>query len=190
MKEFAQQGYKNASTDNIVKEAGISKGALFHYFNNKKSLFLFLYEYSLEIVKNEILTKIDFTVTDIFERRRQAVLQKIQVYRIYPQLYEFVAAAYFDEAAEIKDDIQSKNVKLQEYGKSKIYEGIDTSMFREGIDTSRAFEIIDWTSEGLIKKITYQIKNVPVSQLNNDEMLEELDVYMGMLKKSFYREGL
>ncbi len=33
--EFARNGYERASTNEIVKEAGISKGSLFVYFNNK-----------------------------------------------------------------------------------------------------------------------------------------------------------
>ncbi len=41
-KEFAQKGFVNASTNEMVKEAGISKGLLFHYFKNKKQLYLFL----------------------------------------------------------------------------------------------------------------------------------------------------
>ncbi len=32
---FATQGYAHASTDEIVKRAGISKGLLFHYFISK-----------------------------------------------------------------------------------------------------------------------------------------------------------
>ena len=32
LKLFAINGYKHASTDDIVNEAGISKGLLFHYF--------------------------------------------------------------------------------------------------------------------------------------------------------------
>ena len=35
LKIFAKNGYAHASTDDIVKEAGISKGLLFHYFINK-----------------------------------------------------------------------------------------------------------------------------------------------------------
>lgn len=41
MKEFAQKGYDKASTNEMVKEAGISKGLLFHYFQNKKQLYFF-----------------------------------------------------------------------------------------------------------------------------------------------------
>ena len=35
LKVFARDGFRHASTDEIVLEAGISKGLLFHYFYNK-----------------------------------------------------------------------------------------------------------------------------------------------------------
>ena len=35
LKVFAMNGYAHASTDDIVREAGISKGLLFHYFVSK-----------------------------------------------------------------------------------------------------------------------------------------------------------
>ncbi len=43
LKSFALNGYKKTSTDVIVREAGISKGLLFHYFISKQGLYaLFL----------------------------------------------------------------------------------------------------------------------------------------------------
>ena len=44
LKVFALNGYKHASTDDIVKEAGISKGLLFHYFGSKAGVYEFIYE--------------------------------------------------------------------------------------------------------------------------------------------------
>ena len=35
LKAFALSGYRHASTDDIVREAAISKGLLFHYFESK-----------------------------------------------------------------------------------------------------------------------------------------------------------
>ena len=35
LKEFAEYGYENGSTNRIVKNCGISKGSLFTYFENK-----------------------------------------------------------------------------------------------------------------------------------------------------------
>ncbi|OPX43950.1 HTH-type transcriptional repressor AcnR [Ruminiclostridium hungatei] len=189
MKEFALQGYKNASTDNMVKEAAISKGALFHYFKNKKSLFLFLYDYALGVLKEEILHKIDFEEKDVFKRRRQAILQKIEISKLHPPIYEFVATAFIDESPEIKNDIQGKNEKLMELGKSIMYEGIDTSRFKDGLEAGRILEIINWADEGLTKKLTWQLRHVPMDKWDYDEMLAELDNYMKLLKTAFYKDG-
>jgi len=46
IEEFSVNGYKNASTNIIVKKSGISKGSLFKYFKNKHSLYTFLVEYN------------------------------------------------------------------------------------------------------------------------------------------------
>ena len=46
LKEFAKNGYDKASTNEIVKESGISKGSLFNYFISKKELYLFLLDYA------------------------------------------------------------------------------------------------------------------------------------------------
>jgi len=66
--EFAERGYENASTNTIIKEAGISKGILFHYFQNKRSLFLYIVDYCFQEVLEEY-KKYPLTETgDIFKR--------------------------------------------------------------------------------------------------------------------------
>ena len=57
LKIFAQNGYKHASTDVIVKEAGISKGLLFHYFSSKSGLYSFLFDYSVKYMLFEQITQ-------------------------------------------------------------------------------------------------------------------------------------
>lgn len=41
LKMFALNGYRHASTDDMVREAAISKGLLFHYFGSKLGLYVF-----------------------------------------------------------------------------------------------------------------------------------------------------
>jgi AcrR family transcriptional regulator len=36
---FAKHGYANAATEDIVAEAGVTRGALYHHFGNKEGLF-------------------------------------------------------------------------------------------------------------------------------------------------------
>ncbi|KAB3527434.1 TetR/AcrR family transcriptional regulator [Alkaliphilus serpentinus] len=42
LREFAQHSYNESSTNRIVKNAGIGKGSLFKYFQNKQDMY-FLY---------------------------------------------------------------------------------------------------------------------------------------------------
>ena len=41
---FSQNSYKKSPVSEIAGEAGISKALLFHYFRNKKELYLFLWD--------------------------------------------------------------------------------------------------------------------------------------------------
>jgi AcrR family transcriptional regulator len=52
-------GYKNASTNRIVKRLRISKGALFLYFGDKKSLYLYIVDYAVETIVNKFLSQLN-----------------------------------------------------------------------------------------------------------------------------------
>ncbi len=48
MAEFGQNSFRKTSADAIAQRAGVSKGLLFHYFKDKRELYLYLYRYALE----------------------------------------------------------------------------------------------------------------------------------------------
>ena len=54
LKVFSRDGFRHASTDEIVAEAGISKGLLFHYFYSKSGIYEFLAEYSARFALVEL----------------------------------------------------------------------------------------------------------------------------------------
>ena len=87
--EFATKGYDEASTIVIAKNAGISKGLMFHYVNSKKDFFLFLCDYCSKIVKREYFDLINFNEKDLLERLRQSYILQLELLHKYPWILEF-----------------------------------------------------------------------------------------------------
>lgn len=187
MQEFARKGYDDASTNEIVKTAEISKGLLFHYFKNKKNLFLFLYDYCIELYLHEFFHKIDLTEKDIFIRLRQALLTKLELLNKYPDIFVFLEIAYFEKSKEVKNEIAEKMAKLTADASVKIFENIDTSKFREGIDLKRAINIIVWTFDGFTAAEYKKGKMLAANKTDYEKVFAEADVYLDILKNIFYK---
>ena len=77
LKEFAVNGYDKASTNTIVKEAGISKGALFKYFGSKANLYIYVVDRAIATLDKLILGNLENLPSDMFERI--AYLTKVKV---------------------------------------------------------------------------------------------------------------
>lgn len=90
LKVFALNGYQHASTDDIVKEAHISKGLLFHYFDSKIGVYAFLYDYCTKLLSLELSSAIDPSETNYFEIRRQMEAAKLQALKSYPYMVLFM----------------------------------------------------------------------------------------------------
>lgn len=187
MKEFATQGYDRASTNNIVKEAGISKGSLFHYFGNKKNLYLFIYEYAIQTVLDNLWRKIDLEQKDVLARWRQVALLKIELIAQFPELFNFLVMATLSDINENAQTIQSTNEQKLQAFMQDFFADLDYSLFRPGIEVSRALEVISWTIEGFSKKLSGQIGDVPVTEIDFDRIMQELDQYMQLLRDCFYQ---
>ncbi|WP_018754187.1 TetR/AcrR family transcriptional regulator [Paenibacillus terrigena] len=187
MKEFAQKGYEKASTNEIVKDAEISKGILFHYFKNKKEMFLFLFDRAVELMMEEFLAKLDAEERDLFVKWRQAAMLKLDLITRHPDLFDFLRVAYVEDAAEIKDDLKQRNHDLMSTGFNVMFSHIDTTKFKEGTDVERTLNIIFWTLEGFGARQQDRIKASPFTEVEMNELVSELDKYMEVLKQAFYK---
>ena len=97
LKVFALQGYRHASTDEIVREAGISKGLLFHYFGSKLGLYTFIYDYSVRYMTLELKTTVSAEETDMFELLKQVEQAKLQALKGYPYMQQFLVRSLREE---------------------------------------------------------------------------------------------
>ncbi len=190
MREFSVRGYKNASTNEIVRKAGISKGALFHYFASKKELFEFLYHYGVGFMMDAIEPGICDMPSDVFERWIEFSRLKLKVAAQHPDLADFMQKAFQDDAPEARTLLKDEFSRFADNFSQKIYRGIDFSKFRQGVDVQKALQIIWWVLEGYA--LSKQKQMVDLARLRGEEgfdaLILEMESYLDMLRVSFYKE--
>jgi TetR/AcrR family transcriptional regulator len=182
--EFVRVGFEKASTNEIVKKANISKGSLFSYFNNKKELYLFLFENVIEITE-KIYEEMDTNETDIFKRLRDVGLIKFKIIKKYPQAFNFLKAAAQEESAEVKSDIENKIKPLLESGFARIYQNIDLTKFRDDIDIQKTIDIINWTMLSFAEQQRNKLNSFEEISM---DLFSEWDSYFDIMKRCFYKK--
>jgi TetR/AcrR family transcriptional regulator len=187
IKEFAQKGYDSASTNEIVKEAGISKGLLFHYFQSKKQLFFFLFDYCYNLVADEFYKKIDLSERDFFKRIRQSVHIKMDLQTKYPDILTFIQEAFMQESPEIKDEFDKRKQELNAVNIGIIYDGIDLSKFRDDVDVQKILKVISWTFEKMSDEELLKAKMVPGHKIDYEKVFLEAEEYFEIFIKCFYK---
>jgi len=186
MKEFSK-GFKSACTDTIVREAGISKGLLFHYFGTKRGLYNFILQNACEVIHNEYVTLIDVKQMDIIEKLWQMTLLKMDLSYKHPALFDFLATAYA-ELQETPDAEATKYfAKTRSDAIEKVLENIDESLFKEGIDPKKAANIVLWTLSGYSTSQLNTSMSMEDYKKEYDRYLKDLKEYVEILRKTMYR---
>ena len=176
LKVFAISGYRHASTDDIVKEADISKGLLFHYFSNKLGVYKFVYDYSVRYMALELGTSVSTKETDLFE-----ILKKIQISRMnavkgYPYMLQFLDRSEVEDVSEALVVIGEKRDMLSDAYQA-IYRRIDYRHLSAGIDGRKIFRMLNHAVDGLISE------HFRDASFQADMVLEEIMEYIELVKK-------
>ncbi|QUI24015.1 TetR/AcrR family transcriptional regulator [Vallitalea pronyensis] len=185
LNEFASFGYDKASTNNIVKNAGISKGLLFHYFNSKKELYYFLYNYSVDYAIEKFNGEMDYQEKDLLLFLEKTLFIKIQLMRKYPNLFNFFISCYMDTAKEAKELNIMNDARALEL-KNNAYKHMDYTLFREDMDFARMMATIEGTLEQFS---TNEMRKLQITggELDLDYMYNEITAYTAMFRRLFYK---
>jgi AcrR family transcriptional regulator len=110
VKEFSQYSYTDASVNRIIKASGTSKGTFYHYFPDKKALYLSIIQYAVKIKREyfgKIMEHIEKEDNDFFDMMKAQVKAGMQFMLDRPDLYRF-ASRYAKEESDIKTEVQEK----------------------------------------------------------------------------------
>lgn len=150
---FATQGYAHASTDEIVKRAGISKGLLFHYFISKQGLYDFLYDYFSRFMRLELSGIAQREREGFFERCIAIETARMQAMKQYPFIQCFLTEADDEDAALIGENFDETRRQYREFCET-LYIGKEcySAKFAEHYDTWRNIE--QDVSQGAVRRNT------------------------------------
>ena len=172
---FAKNGFKHASTDDMVKAVGVSKGLWFHYFGSKAGLYIFVYDYSVKYLLLEMSTVVDESEKNFFELTKQLELAKNRVSRSYPYLLLFLEAAQDEEDEEVTAQILEAQKTLQEKVSALIknteINGVDDRARRDKIK-----KLTTLTISGIIKERT-------ASGAEQEAVYREIKAYIELIRE-------
>lgn len=195
VQEFAQNGYEKTSTDIITTKAGISKGILFHYFKNKKNLYLYIVDYVVKFLTEKTLQTVkEVRSTDFFDRIKELVLLKHHVTFEYFLESQLLMNVYSNPPIAVKAEVEQLFAKhIEKYGGAEINELYKTRLLneeslRDGITVEKITNMTLLILEQLGNKYINLYKLGQFDFLKNPEpLIKELDDYIDIIKNGVYK---
>ena len=151
MLEFGDNTFKKTSADSIAKRAGVSKGLLFHYFKDKRELYLYLYQYALDVcVKQYMAKSYDFGETDFFLALEKGHKVKMDLVRRHPGLFRFVMRTYYERDSVLSPKLRKKLDDVLAQSTGSFLARMDLHKFKDGVDPRQVVRLLTLSAEGML----------------------------------------
>ncbi len=186
IKEFAEQGYEQASTNRIAREADIAKGALFCYFNSKKELFHYLVKYGVNFVLERYVNKLEVSEPDFIERQKQITEVRMEAVKENPYVFGFLASLCINRV-ELPEELTALVIEVKRKIDEKRFSNIDRSLFRDDVNPDLIFRLICWSLEGYERELIKCLREQKLTTVNYSLYREEFYEFLAELKKVFYK---
>lgn len=178
--EFENNSYENSSINRIVSNAGISKGSLYQYFNDKKDL----YRYVINLIVEEKMKYITPVMEnpdkhDFFTLIRDMYKSGLEFAKDNPRYLNIGNVLLTDVNSPLYQEIVKENIgKSNEIFEYLIQQGINRSEIRENINIKFITHLI---SDMNVSIVEYYRKNI--SKDWDEGIFIILDELLDFLKK-------
>lgn len=151
---FAKNGFKHASTDDMVKAVGVSKGLWFHYFGSKLGLYNFVYGYSVKYVILELSSILDAEERDYFEVVKQMEFTNMRIKKKYPYMLMFLAQAKKEKDEEVRAQIAEDQTFYEEKWNGFL-KNADILSIEEKTQREKVKKLVRYTIQGILDEQAY-----------------------------------
>jgi AcrR family transcriptional regulator len=135
--EFSNHGFEKGNIGEIAKSAGVAKGSMYQYFENKKELFLYSVQWSIELFMKKYHKYLVFTDKEInffdylYETSKALIIQM----RDERELVIFIQDVFLGKYKNLTDESMEYMTKVSdEYMLQYIRQGKENGYIRKDID--------------------------------------------------------
>ncbi len=179
---FSQNAYHNSPMSEIAQEAGISKSLLFHYFHNKKELYLFLWDKCAQTTIN-LLTKYDcYGQKELFVSMERGMRAKMEIIRLYPDMASFTLKAFYEKDPDICAAIHESYHRYFNLKADMTRLNLDPEQFIPGLDIPMMYQEMYWASEGYLWELSQR------GEFDLQEMERQFKQLMDFWKSIYLRK--
>lgn len=180
--EFGTKGYEAASTNIIHKEAEVSKGTIFRYFNSKAELYYQLFIERLDKVVAAI-NNIEFKSEDIYEKIIEITAWKIAYFTQHPYLSQIFIEAFSNPPKEIANKISKEYKRVMKLSLDNFFSQIDMNDFSNEYTKDEVIRFLNYALNGLQKIYIQQKLTVESLQTFKDEGMKFIKTVLRGMKK-------
>lgn len=182
--EFIKEGFNGASTNTIVKNAEISKGALFNYFENKENLFLYIFNHTIQkIGQNFQNQKKALENVELFEGLKFFINANISFFTKHPKEFQFLAKSMTDSPENIRISLFKIKREFQGDIIKYLISNTNEEYFRTGIKKEHVEYFLLTLLDTLSNKYIEKYKgNITLLVNRREERENEIIDYVDLLK--------
>ncbi|TGA96653.1 TetR/AcrR family transcriptional regulator [Sporolactobacillus shoreae] len=180
--EFAEKGFEQASTNQIAKDAGVSKGLVFHYYESKEKLFEESVIYAINFSMEELNYNDWNFKGNVIEKFKKYCEQEIQFCKNYPDLYQLVLAAFTRPPKELTDKIVHLFQKMESLVPEFFQKMIGSLDLKDDVDPATLQAVLQSHYYYYSNRSMGYLKMHPEAQI--DELRPFVDQFLAMLSMS------
>lgn len=166
--EFLKHGFEKGNIGDIAKSAGVAKGSMYQYFENKRELYMYSVRWAIELFiskyNNHTIPK-DINIFDYFYQSSEQMLLQL---REEKELAVFIQDVILGKHNSINDETITVMLKAaDEYVLKLIQEGKNNGSIRKDIDDNILSMFLTGASMKIKENILSKARNSGADIIDN-----------------------
>lgn len=188
IEEFQAHGFEKTKIETIAQNAGVAKGSIYQYFDDKKELFLYAVTWGLEYFMKIIDRQTPLKDMDVYDYFLSSGRDRFELIKNEPLLVAFSTDVASGKYGTLTQEINNELGRVgEEYELRLIANGKKRGTIRDDLDDKVLLLFFQGVTEKFTMKIVEKVKDFKVEP-TEEQFLEMEDFMKNMV--SLLKQGM